>query len=91
MPALNALNELRTKLGLVFEVIGEPILKLEGLFGREPPYFSFDGFKLAHGGSLPLVPREVKAQTGKGNTAASPDFQDLQRCLGSRGRSPHDR
>jgi hypothetical protein len=32
------------------------------LFGRQLPHLSFDGFELAHGDSVPLGAREVKAQ-----------------------------
>jgi hypothetical protein len=53
LPALNARNELRTKVGLVFELIGEPILKLQCLLGRKLAHLSFNGFKLARADSVP--------------------------------------
>ncbi len=62
MAALNARDELRIQFGLIFEAIGEPSLKLHGLFGRQLPHLSFDGFELAHGDSVPFAARDVKAQ-----------------------------
>ena len=53
LAALDARDELRIQFSLVFEVIRQPILKLHGLFGRQLPHLSFDGFELAHVDSVP--------------------------------------
>jgi hypothetical protein len=65
LATLDARNELRIQFGLVFEVIRQPILKLQGLLGRQLPHLSLDGFELAHGNSVPLSARPIKVQALK--------------------------
>jgi hypothetical protein len=72
LAALDASDELRIQIGLIFEVIGQPILKLNGLAGRKLPHFSFDGFKLAHAGNLPLAACQVKKQIRAEKSAGQP-------------------
>jgi len=62
LATLDARDELLVQFGLVFEVIRQPILKLQGFFGRQLPHFSLDGFELAHPEGVPLGAREIKAQ-----------------------------
>jgi hypothetical protein len=44
-------------------------LKPQSLLGRQFPHFSFNGFKLAHRGSVPLDVRRVKAASGRRRAA----------------------
>jgi hypothetical protein len=53
LAALDARDEPRIQFSLVFELIRQPILKLHGLFRRQLPHLSFDGFELAQPTRLP--------------------------------------
>ena len=60
LAAFDAGDELRVEFGLIFKVVGQPVLKLQDIGAWQMPHLGFNGFQFAHGVTFSARPRIVK-------------------------------